>query len=69
VSCGASFKEIAPPLANHHCSNLQGILAFSHYLRVAEDMGAPFWTAGGKLAKKAKSIRADWVHLIHDLDQ
>ncbi len=40
----------------------------AHYLVVAEDLGAPFWTADGKLAKKARSIGADWVHWIHDLD-
>jgi predicted nucleic acid-binding protein len=32
------------------------------YIALAEQLDVPFWTADGKLARKAKALGIDWIH-------
>jgi predicted nucleic acid-binding protein len=36
------------------------------YLALAEQLDAPFWTADGKLARKAKALGVDWIYDVSE---
>jgi len=36
------------------------------YLAVAESLGAPFWTADGRLVRKVRALGVDWIHEISE---